>query len=80
MKNKKNQKGFAPLLVIVVLAIVAAAVLYLNQNKIGTQQTAQNTPVIQNSDDLTSVSSDLDNTNTNELDTELNQISADASF
>lgn len=82
----KNQKGFAPILTLVVIAIVAVASYlffagttanapYQQQN----QQANQNVPAIQNSGDLNTAANDLDNTDTGQIDTELNQLNSDAS-
>lgn len=75
-----NQREFVRVLVIsvVVAIVVVAALFFLNQKGTVTQQKAQNSPAIQNSDDLNKVSSDLDNTDITQLDTELNQVNTDA--
>ncbi len=78
----KNQKGFAPLLIIAVIAIVAiAGYFFLTQkgNYTATPSGTGSSSAIQNSSDLDTAANDLDNTDTNQVDTELNQINSDAS-
>ncbi len=77
----KNQKGFSPLLIIVlVLAAIAAVTLFLSsQRRLETQQLSQNTPSINNTSDLNTTSTDLDNTDMGQFDSDLNQLKVDAS-
>lgn len=81
---RKNQKGLSStLLIIAVVAVIAVVgIIFLKkQSNIGLNkpipQTGQSS--IQNSSDLNSASADLDNTNIDGLDSELNQVSSDAS-
>ena len=80
---KRNQRGSSLILAIVaVVIVVAAAVFFLTQKgslPIGTQQTNQNVPVIQDANGLNTISSELDNTDLNAVDKELNQLDSDAS-
>lgn len=87
-KQVTKQKGFSPAAVIAAVgAAVVIVVLFLLTQKGGlftpegteTQQTTQNAPAIQNVDDLDTTTSELDSTNLDEVDKELDQISADAS-
>lgn len=82
----KNQKGFAPILTLVVIAVVAiAGYLFFAGTTANTpsqqqnQQANQNVPAIQNSSDLNTAANDLDNIDTGQIDTELNQLNSDAS-
>jgi len=87
MKTQTNrQKGFSPVLVIIVIAIVVGALFFLNQKKTmpvsettGTQQTAQSGPAIQNDNDLMAASSDLDKSDTSSMESELTQLNTDTS-
>lgn len=72
---KRKQKGFSPILAIIVVAIAVVVVVVF----LSTQQTTQSVPVIQNASDLNTAASELDNTDSDELDRELNQLDADAS-
>lgn len=81
---KNTQRGYSPLLVIIVVAALALAgySLYTAKGKfISPQplQADQNLPAIQNDSNLQTVESDLDKINTTELDTELNRLNSDTS-
>ena len=85
---KTNQKGFAAVLIIIaVVAVIAVAAVFLLTQKgglstfvgTGPQQTAQNVPAINNPSDLNAASSNLDNTDTTQLDKEMNQLNTDIS-
>ena len=87
-KQTRNQKGFSPIIAIVIVGVVIVIVaLFLTTQKgglptferTGTQQTTQNVPVIKSSSDLNTVASDLDNTDMSQFDKELNQLDVDAS-
>jgi len=84
---KRNKKGLSPILVIVIIAVLVVAVVVLLSTrkggwsgfeKTGTQQTTQNVPAIQNANDLNTTASELDNTDLNAVDKELNQLDSDA--
>ncbi len=94
----RNQKGFAQVLVIaVVLLIALIAIFYFVKNQGGnplsnpltqtSNQSAQETtvtnqasvPAINSPQDLTTASNDLDSTDINGLNTQLNQNDTDAS-
>lgn len=80
-KLTKSQKGSSSLLIIV-LSVVIIAVLGLflsSQGKIGSDQLSQNTPSINNTNDLNTTSTDLDSTDMGQFDSDLNQLSIDAS-
>ncbi len=73
MKNtKQNQTGSYSLVILVVLAILAG---YFFFTKGGLMMTDQ----IKGGSDLTKAASELDNTNTNQIDTGLNQLNTDGS-
>ena len=92
---KNNQKGFAPILILAIVAVVAVAgyFLFVKGGNLATnpsstantqyqqqyQQANQNVPAVQNSSDLNTAANDLDNTDTGQVDTQLNQLSSDAS-
>ena len=78
----KNQKGFAPILIIAISAVVAIAGYFvLSQKGKYTASPSSNGsyPAIQGSSDLNTAANDLDNTDTNQVDTELDQLGSDAS-
>lgn len=81
---KRNKKGLSPILAVVIVAVVViATVVFFSTQKgglpTGTQQTSQNVPVIQDAGGLNTVASELDNTDLNAVDKELNQLDSDAS-
>lgn len=81
---KRNKKGLSPTLAVIIVAVVVIVVaVFLSTQKgglpTGTQQTSQNIPAIQDAGGLNTVASELDNTDLNAVDKELDQISADAS-
>lgn len=81
---KNNQKGFAPILIVAIIAIVAIAGYFLFVQRGNIATTPSNTAStqyqkIQNDSDLNTAASDLDNTDTSQIDTQLNQLSSDAS-
>ncbi len=81
---RKKQKGFSLILAIAAVAIVVVvAVVFFSTQKrglpTGTQQTTQSVPAIQDISGLNAVASELDSTNVDEIDTELNQLDTDAS-
>ena len=86
----KNQKGFSSVIIIVIVVILIAIGVFmavkrvtsLNTYNKGGQQVTQTQPAtsaIQNSSDLDAAAADLDKTDIDGMDTELNQIDADAS-
>ncbi len=77
----KNQKGFAPVLIIAVIAVTVVAVYFLlTQNgKITTPADNSNYSAIQSAGDLSNAASDLDNIDINQVDMELDQLNSDAS-
>ena len=81
MKKSNNDTG----IVIAVIAIAVVVVMGLFLMGRGgmltvSQQTDQKTQTIQNTSDLNSASTDLDSTDLNGMDKELNQLDADATF
>lgn len=87
-KQTRNQKGFSPIIAVVIVGVVVAIIaLFLTTQKrglptfekTGTQQTTQNVPAIQDAGGLDNVASDLDNTDLNAIDKELNQLDSDTS-
>ncbi len=87
MKSKKGLSS--PVIIIAVIAIVIAVGAYiavqkgtnLNVNKLQPVSKIQKpvSSAIQNSNGLNTAEADLDNTNLDDVDSELNQIDADAS-
>ena len=91
----KNQKGFAPILILAVIAIITVAgyFFFVQRGNIATtpsntantqyqqqyQQANQNVPAIQSSGDLNTAANDLDNTDIGQVNTELNQLGSDVS-
>lgn len=80
---RKNQKGSSStLLIIAVIAVIAVAgIIFLKkQSSTGlNQQIPQGSQSsIQNSNDLDAASTNLDTTNIDSLDNELNQVDSDA--
>ena len=84
-KNQKSQNSNMILVAVVVIIIIAGVLLVVKKanntslKNPGNAQSLQNDQPIQNSNDLNSASSDLDNTNIDGLDHEINQISSDTS-
>ena len=80
---KENQKRMSLVLAgIAAMAVVAVAVFFWVQKRglpTGTQQTTQNVQVIQDAGGLNSVASELDETDLNAVDQELNQLDSEAS-
>ena len=81
---KRSQKGLSPILVIIaVVIVIVAVVVFLSTQKgglpTGTGQTSQNIPAIQDANGLNTVTSELDNTDLNAVDKELNQLDTDNS-
>lgn len=81
---KNNQKGFAPILLIAIIAVVAVTGYFLFVKKGNIDITPSNTATtqnqqIQNDNDLNAAANDLDNTDTGQIDTQLNQLSSEAS-
>ncbi|MBI3385570.1 hypothetical protein HY031_00630 [Candidatus Gottesmanbacteria bacterium] len=79
---KKNQKGFTPILIIAIIAIVAVAGYFFLTKKgtyIATPSGNGSSTAIQNSSGLNNAENDLDNADINQVDTELNQLSSDTS-
>ncbi|MCX6725942.1 MAG: hypothetical protein NT052_01315 [Candidatus Shapirobacteria bacterium] len=92
---KNNQKGFTLILIIAIIffAAVAGYFFFVQRGNITTtpsntantqyqqqyQQANQNVPAIQTNSDLNTAANDLDNTDTSQIDTQLNQLSSDAS-
>lgn len=81
---KRNQKGLSliPTVIIVAIVVVVVAVFLSTQKgglPIGTPQTSQNIPAIQDASGLNRVASELDNTDLNAVDKELDQLNTDTS-
>lgn len=85
---RRNQKEFSLILaiialgVIIIIAVISLSVQkreLLTLEKTGTQPTSPGMPAIQNADDLNTTASELDNTDLNILEKELNQLEADIS-
>lgn len=81
---KNNQKGLAPILLIATIAVIAVAGYFLFVKKGNIATTPSNTTgtqnqQIQNDSELNAAASDLDNTDTGQVDTQLNQLSSEAS-
>lgn len=81
---KRNKRGLSPILAAIIVAVVVIVVaVFLSIQKgglpTGTQQTSQNIPAIQDTGGLNTVTSELDDTDLNAVDKELDQIGADAS-
>jgi predicted PurR-regulated permease PerM len=81
---RKKQKGLSLILLItaVIAVIVVAGIIFLKKqsNTELNQQIPQGSQSsIQNSNDLNAASTDLDNTDIDSLDNELNQVNSDAS-
>lgn len=89
MKNNQKghacrQAGFAPILLIAIIAVIAVTGHFLFVNKGNIAITPSNTATtqnqqIQNDNDLNAAANDLDNTDTGQIDTQLNQLSSEAS-
>lgn len=82
---KKNQKGLSPewLIVAVLGIIIIVGVVFLkNQNRVEPKdQTSQNSQSdIQNNNELNTAATDLDNTEIDNLDNDLNQLEETANF
>lgn len=77
---KNNQKGFTQILVVsIVLAVLAVvAVLMAQKNKVN-QSLTKNTPVINNSNDLTATSNELDKIDMTQFDKEMDGLNSDTS-
>ncbi|KKQ66969.1 MAG: hypothetical protein US86_C0002G0086 [Candidatus Daviesbacteria bacterium GW2011_GWA2_38_24] len=79
----KNQKGFSLIFIIVFIAVVVVAGYFLLAPKKGkytaTPSGNRSSSTIQSSSDLDTAANDLDNTDTSQVDTELNQLSSDTS-
>jgi len=72
---KNNQKGLSQILSIIVVAVVIiAAVIFFSARR-----TSQNIPVIQDTSGLNTVTTELDNTDLNAVDKELDQLGSDTS-
>lgn len=79
-KQISRQIGFSPIITIITLGVVVVIMaLFLSTQRTGTQPTIQSVPAIQDANGLDAVASELDNTDLNELDRELNQLDADTS-
>lgn len=82
---KKKQENFNMRVLIAALAATIVIIIFSQTLGRKTTQTvvpqngAQKSSQIQSPNDLNTVSTDLDNTNLDELDTQLNQINTDAS-
>jgi len=80
----EKQKGISSTMIIAaaVFIIVVLVFLFLPKRSAPpteTQQPSRATSEIQNGNDLNTAMSELDNTNVDEIDTQLNQIRSDAS-
>ena len=85
---KREQKGFiSTLLIITIGVVVVIIVLFLSTGKgnvpapgkTDTLQTTQNVPAIQDTSGLDTATSELDNTDLNAVDKELDQLDAETS-
>ena len=81
---RSNQKGFVPVLVIIVVAVLAAAgyFMFVQKEKLfksPNQEISQSVGQIDNNSGLDTASNDLDGTDMNQFDSQLDQISSDAS-
>lgn len=78
---KTDNKGFSPILIIILIAAVAViAGIYLVAKKGTTPSTVVTSGApMQTSKDIDNVSTELDNADVTSLDTQLNQLDADAS-
>lgn len=81
---KRNQKGLSSILAIIVVAVVVIVVAVFFSTQKGslpteTKQTSQNISAIQDTSGLNSAASELDNTDLNAVDKELNQLDSDTS-
>jgi hypothetical protein len=80
--NMKNQKGNTMLIVLIFVALVlVGGYFFLNRGAPSNNQPSsqQQSNAIQNDSGLMSASNDLDSTNVDGIDTELNQNDTDAS-
>ena len=81
----KNQKGNTMLIVLViaVIVLIGGYLFYkggtMSSNNQPSQQVQQQSNVIQNDSELMSASGDLDNTNVDSMDSQLNQNTTEAS-
>jgi hypothetical protein len=79
----KNQKGFAPILILAVISVLVIAGYFFVQRRnlttIPSNSAGTQFQRIQNDNDLTKADNELNNTDTNQVDIELNQLSSDAS-
>lgn len=78
---KKQTGNTLIILVIIVLVALLGFWFFMKGSYKGLQQTPQKTeaPAVENKSDLDSASKDLDGTNLNQMDLELNLISSDSS-
>lgn len=81
-----KQRGISSAAVVVIITIVLVVVIVFLKQRGGmpgysteSQQNPQSTSDVQNSNDLDSATADLDNTNPDEMDNDLNQLGSDAS-
>ncbi len=91
----KKQKGLNPVIAIIGLVVIAIIIVAVFLSAQKTQQTTQvsspsltltptstptsNVPAIQNPSDLNAATADLDKTDLNDIDKQLNQLDTDAS-
>jgi hypothetical protein len=75
----KNQKGNTLLVLVVIVALVVFAFWWLMKSGYKFPGQTAMAPGIQNTSDLDSASKDLDGTNVNEMDPDMNQLSSDSS-
>lgn len=87
LKENNSQKGNAILIVVVAILILAALWYFFVYNKSGnlyqnlypTGTTQPSPAALQNRNDLDSASAQLDGVNVNQMDSGINQVSADSS-
>ncbi len=78
MKNQQN--GFGKVAIIIVVVLILVMVVFLLRQKDGMPgYNTGNQQVSQNTNDLDTLSADLDNTNPDQLDAELGQLDSDSS-
>lgn len=75
---KQNQKGFSPLIILVIIAIIVVLLVLANK---GTNifPVGQIIPTIQDRNGLDAAAKDLNSADPNQVDSELNQLNTEAS-
>ena len=75
----KKQKGFSPILAIVIIVLLAIAGYFWYIQNYKSPSSNDGYSAIQNSSDLANAENDLDSVDVSQVDTELNQLDSDAS-